>query len=414
MVFRTKKRRTNIKKRVKKTRRCKSKSYKLLGGNDLPNTTSLTMLTLNCGELTAIKKLHELSELINIEGLFSKQWSYELRGTLPDVIVLCLQETSLAVHNAIAQTILEKGYEQKDYNEQGQGTLGIITVTLFSKPDIKAHVIPVLRKEFGIFNDSNGKCGNTLVNIHNPKKFVKGFFKGFAKGYAALKCSIGGKYYTFISTHLPVFSGIELPNNCLKKMIRQLKSDDESCIFLAGDLNYRTVAKKKIESWQREKVKHFSCKPTTTFNEQKEIIDDDELINLGNYKERLKKDTLMKQTELFKELTLTESPIKFCETCRRKEGRSLENIDKYDDEKGPSWCDRILYDNHFHKQVIPGIYNSFHLSSETDHDAVYHHFELNHHIPATATTSPKRKSHSPNFTEFNLDDEYNLGDSLPV
>jgi hypothetical protein len=142
--------------------------------------------------------------------------------------------------------------------------------------------------------------------------------------------------------------------------------------------------------------------------------DDDEKSNVqlakGHLlKRRLEHDRLTKQfasNDQFLNLGLKESPITFCETCRRVEGRSLNEIDTYDVERQPSWCDRIFHDSDH--SIKPGVYNSFHISTETDHDAVYQHFELefnkDYKVRRGIPHNAPREQIKSNRTEFHLDD----------
>jgi len=375
MVFRTKKRRTNIKKRVKNSRKQLRKSRQIkkqtFGGTHLNDNISLTILSLNCGKLG---KIHDEDELLHAVKDLTKlktKWYHEL-NKLSDVVVLCLQETELSVVDAMAELIIgdktNPQYVLLKTNKQGQGTLGYITISIFVKHD---------------------KVNNNIVQIIGTPKSRCGYgFKTYAKGFAGLSCKIYDKEYTFISAHLPVFIGIEKPNACIKEMVAELDKEGRTgkLLFLAGDLNYRTTDIKKTTEEQKEDIKNFRCEPS---NAQVNLIrhlsydkDDDERSNVqlakGHLlKRRLEHDRLTKQfanNDQFSNLGLIESPITFCETCRRVEGRSLNEIDKYDVERQPSWCDRIFHDSDH--SVKPGVYNSFHISTETDHDAVYQHFEL--------------------------------------
>jgi hypothetical protein len=117
MVFRTKKRRTNIKKRVQKSRKHLRKSRVIkkqtIGGTHLidpfatkatPNI-SLTILSLNCGKLGEIEDKNELNHAVKDLIKLKTKWFSELK-ILPDVIVMCLQETEISVVDAMAEIII--------------------------------------------------------------------------------------------------------------------------------------------------------------------------------------------------------------------------------------------------------------------------------------------------------------------
>jgi len=381
MVFKTRKRRTNIKKRVKKSRKHLRKSRQIkkqtIGGTHLNDqfaqkeNISLTILSLNCGRLGKIEDKNELLHAVKDLRRLNTKWFSEL-NKLSDVVVMCLQETELSVVNAMAELIIGQPSNPKytllKTNKQGQLRLGYITISIFVKHDL------VNKNVVQITGTPKSRCGYGLETM--------------AKGFAGLSCKIYDKEYTFISAHLPVFIGIEKPNACIKEMVAELDKDGRTgkLLFLAGDLNYRTTDIKKTNEEQKEDINKFRCEPSnapvSSIRRLPSFKDDDERSNIKAAKghllqKRLEHDRLSQQfanNDQFLNLGLKESPITFCETCRRVEGRSLNEIDTYDVERQPSWCDRIFHDSDH--SVKEGVYNSFHISTETDHDAVYQHFEL--------------------------------------
>lgn len=407
MVFKTRKRRhTHItKKRVKKTRkhfrksrRCKKQMF---GGTHLPipKNVSLTILSLNCGKLGKIEDMNELNHAIKDLTKLKTNWYSEL-NKLSDVVVLCLQETEISVVDAMAKLIIgsetNPQYTLIETNKQGQLRLGYITISIFVKHDlVNTNVVQIT----GL---PKSRCGYGLKTI--------------AKGFAGLSCKIYDKEYTFISAHLPVFIGIDKPNECIQNMIAELDKEGRTgkLLFLAGDLNYRTTDIKKTTKDQKEDINKFRCEPSnaqvSSITHLPSFKDDDERSNIkaakGHLlKKRLEHDRLSQQfanNEQFSNLGLIESPITFCETCRRVEGRSLNDIDTYDVERQPSWCDRIFHDSDH--SIKPGKYNSFHISTETDHDAVYQHFELEFNKGYNIRRALPQIKEESNLVESSLDD----------
>ena len=136
-----------------------------------------------------------------------------------------------------------------------------------------------------------------------------------------------------------------------------------SDVVITGDLNYRTTDLKEPSKEEQQLITERTCSCLSNScdkNSQTKINED------------LKNDQLRKNLLTLK---LKEPLIKFCHTCKLKLRNSL--IDRttqpkqYDQERGPSWCDRVLTGfNQFFKP-IKGEYDAIDLTSLSDHLAVY-------------------------------------------
>lgn len=370
MVTKTKKNKKFRLTQKKRTRKMRKRKRTYGGKENSNDPINITVLTLNVGHLKNSNQV-EIECKPKFDKLFEK---WELLKLSPEILVLCLQECNDNVHTALLIYLKNvKKYNLINSERQSQWKLGSIFISI-----LKLDLSDIFPKT--VVSNMSDRCELST--------------SGFAKGYASIKVYILGIYVTFYSIHLPVFHGIDKPNNCLRKML----TNSNGNVILAGDYNYRTTDIKKITiPTEIDYIKNMRC------------VNDNNPTILA----RFTKDNLTKQTVLLKELQLTETQITFCETCRKKEkdinaeddvykryraqfGQQPNNRQplpsgesEYDPIRKPSWCDRVLYrlnepesDNELGFVLEPAgetladRYNSYRLSDYSDHDAVYHHFVI--------------------------------------
>jgi hypothetical protein len=313
------------------------------------NSKHISVLTFNQGVSKSKEYITDgVNKLID-------QWRSELMlvgSRLPDVVVIAVQE---ALNNYVMEAFVDKlsGYTlHKKSKEQLQ--LGKMTLLLFYKNDNNMIL------EMQLLDSMN-------CSFHNPAKGAI-----FTRFYIQFNRKIF--LFVIFNAHLP--SDPRKPhdrNVCINKLIEQNVTHNDIVIF-AGDLNYRVSTEKTTPEMRAAIDSHVcsgkvTCQKTSIFK----CADEDQLSkSLGSSDEPAP----LKNTELI------ESDINFCQTCRFSEitdGSHTIKQQKYDSKRIPSWCDRVLYriPKQYQNNITPAIYNSFRITPESDHMAVYHHFILN-------------------------------------
>ncbi len=330
--------------------------------NDI-STINMTCMTFNMGS----KKLGDITMSMN--ALLSK-WNSEL-NTLPDIIVVSLQESK---STEILEFFSKSGYTLLNTDKIEQGALGIglgyIYLCVFVKYCIFNYKNQIsIKLTERIINYkcelAKGSVGRILVidNLVNQNRYI----------------------FTLLSSHLPSDpSKIIDRNRCMLNSIYvdgnfnypRSTFPNENLIFM-GDLNYRTD---DDNTNFKEKDKEFaSTISNLTCNTSNLEFNKSCLIKKNNNKPV----GCFEQDQLTKELNnlrMSESDITFCPTCRLIENTDNSSIRNYHGKRVPSWCDRILTNEGFNKNVKKGVYSAFNITNLSDHLTVYQHFQINLNI----------------------------------
>lgn len=290
------------------------------------------VVTFNVGKL---QTAHDVTDS-NLCTWFNT-WS----STLPDIVVICLQETSLLVQATINHMFAAVLPYQLQYTRTWpQGALGFITISVLvsSQTPFSVELQPLAAAQCNA-----DKTGNQ-------------------KGFVGVTLTIDEITLGILSIHLPVFHGIDIPNACVLKALRMAQRAPN--IIIAGDWNYRTVPEKDPTV---DMVANFARQYA-----------DPTFASLDSVQRRFQNDSLTPQRALFcyAGTTLQESPVRFCETSRKltMHDRAKHSLTTavYDTKRYPSWCDRILYAFCAAAPVhsVPDTYQAVRVSELSDHDLV--------------------------------------------
>jgi hypothetical protein len=211
-------------------------------------------------------------------------------------------------------------------------------------------------------------CVNRLfASQHGVKRVSKhsGYYRcQWAKGGIFVTLSVSGHLLQFFGLHLP--APPDKPNlrdACLETILKRHALNAE--LFVAGDLNYRVTNDVRPDQENSKMIGAMTC-PKIQSACKRNSQTKSKLCTAAN------KDQLSRSLKSrLKHTGLRESPVLFCKTCRFK---SHANVRVYDPKRYPSWCDRIL--SRTSKHVTPGEYNTWDLSSSSDHLAVYQLFHV--------------------------------------
>lgn len=350
------------------------KTFFLRGGNESIN---IAVLTFNQGSYV----VENLKDNKNYENIVRKSISNE-----PKLFVLCLQESrSDIVEKMFERHLMTKGtgqYNQIFSKKISQMKLGDLKLIIYAHPTInklkdnKDNKCPS-NKQMSGSNVQIICSGAYSCDAAGKSQKLTSIFDTFTKGFIYAGVNILGKYIIFYSVHLP--SSPNKPKDrdeCLMQAINQHMN--KGIKIVAGDMNYRTTVNDPETTEEKKLVENFKCthcKKDTCYVcrpgniKCPSLQDTMENFSLSGDQLRGEKcDDTGKCT--LNNIEIYENKIEFCPTCRFKEHDNTNNNGfKYDPKRFPSWCDRILYTNP-DSNVKQTDYNSYPISTMSDHKAV--------------------------------------------
>lgn len=295
---------------------------------------SISVLTFNQG--IAWKKSNAITEkeLNNLAQLFDNFKS-------SDVIVVGLQESSDVLVNILEEVLNELDYHFLVSYTRGQMILGDLSTYIWVKNKLVEKTTYVDKTYY--------TCASHNQKFYHLAQVVSG---STVKGALIVNIIIDKHQLIFANCHLPFSPDKpELRNNCLLKIyekINKMTNNESQSIFIFGDLNYRTA--KHVTAVDKEIINKLSCNKSSL-----------KIMSKLKYKDQL---TIALSSGPLKESGLREAKKDFCPTCKFLES-SIDR--KYDGERMPSWCDRILYKG----KINCNKYKSKVLSKLSDHNAVF-------------------------------------------
>ena len=297
----------------------------------------------------------------------------------PDLVAIALQESTMIT---LFKIFKFNNYKRIINDSMSQGTLGFMHLCIYKNNKSAINIT---------HTKSSSRCSTSL-------KDTSGIFKGGIIAYLTINPTDKPTQSTnlaIVCSHLP--SDPDKPekrDECLNKLITKNKNN----IIFTGDLNYRTTKIKDPSSVAKTTMANRClCDSATGIassldnfisNQSKESKESKNKLSTDTNTSEYDKDkqtlpdykvadqlttnlnTTLKATEL------KESDINFCPTCKlklqKKVARTKEETN-YNDERFPSWCDRVLYKG---DKLKPEKYDSINLSNHSDHLAVYQIFTL--------------------------------------
>jgi hypothetical protein len=277
-----------------------------------------------------------------------------------NLVVLATQEADGLLPGVFAAILATQGFAAVVTHTLSQGMLGSLQLHVWSRTGAFDRVSVRVQDDL--------RCG-----LLSKKTIAKGAV------YAQLTCSpidstLPSYSFTVASLHLPSnASSSDLRNKCLVRIVEQIAKSTITGVtgptFLMGDLNYRTNTIQTItDEAERARVRATTCNApiTTAPPDQLDVA--------------LVKDSALTATGL-REI----APRTFCPTCRLVETPEVTTAAlapatrTFDDRRYPSWCDRILVrDDSSPQNKTPSVlrYDSWELTTESDHNAVFAIVEL--------------------------------------